>query len=90
MSEQPEREIIHRELDTDGEKPAIQLAQAVAEIEEKDMTELPTMYNCVDGVLNHLFSNPPSPEAQMEIEFSYETYRISVEQNGTATFVKTG
>jgi len=47
------------------------------------------MYDCIDGMLDELFSNPPAPESQMEVEFSYETYRITVEQNGAAKFVKT-
>lgn len=87
--EDPEREIIHRELDTDVADPALQVAEAVAEIEGKDTTELASMYGCVDGVLDNIFTNPPAPEAQMMVKFSYETYRITIEQDGSATFVKT-
>jgi hypothetical protein len=46
------------------------------------MREMATMYGCVDGVLDDLFSDPPADEARMRIEFSYEGYRISVEQDG--------
>jgi len=46
------------------------------------------MWACTDGVLDHLFSNPPSAEAQMEVTFSYEGYRITIEQDGTAEFVR--
>jgi hypothetical protein len=89
MSDHPDREQIHRELDTDAEEPATQVAEIIADIEDTDTTTLPTMYSCVDGVLDHLFSNPPAPEAQMKVEFSYEAYRITVEQGGDATFVRT-
>lgn len=58
-------------------------------LERVDSTELPTIYDCVDGMLDELFSNPPAPEAQMEVTFSYHRYRITVEQNGNAKFVKT-
>lgn len=82
-------EILHRELETDRENPAPQIAELVAEFEDASMSELQTMYGCIDGVLDQIFSNPPSPEAQMEVVFSYEGYRITVEQNGNARFVKT-
>jgi len=89
MSDTINDEIIHRELETEGKNPGAQVAEIIAGIEEKEPTELTAIYDCIDGVLDNLFSNPPSPEAQMEIEFSYETYRVTVEQNGNAKFVKT-
>lgn len=89
MNEFNETEMLHRELDIDRENPAPQIAETVADIEDTSITELATMYGCIDGVLDQIFSNPPSPEAQIEVTFSYEGYRISVEQNGHAQFVKT-
>lgn len=89
MENDPEREIIHRELDTAVENPAIQIVEAIADIEGADVTELTEIWGCVDGVLDQLFSDPPAPEAQMKIEFSYEGYRITIEQNGNVAFVKT-
>jgi hypothetical protein len=85
----PEEAIVHRKLDTNVTNPAVEVAEAVADIEGTESTDLSSMYECVDGVLDNVFSNPPSPEAQMEIEFTYESYRITVEQNGDAQFVKT-
>lgn len=90
MADQPQRETIHRTIDTDADSPAIEVAEIVADIEGKDATDLSAMYDCVDHVLDNVFSNPPAPQAQMEVEFSYEGYRITVEQNGNAKFVKTG
>ena len=85
----PESDIVYRELDTDAENPGIEVVAAVADIKGREMTELSTFHDCIDGVLDHLFSEPPSPEAQMQVIFNYEDYRIDVKQDGSATFVKT-
>lgn len=89
MDEEPETTVVHRQLEPDGEPPEPQLLEAIADIEETDVTELPPLWNCVDGMLEELFSTPPDPEAQMKVEFSYMTYRITIEQDGAASFVKT-
>lgn len=88
MEQNPDGRIVRRELDTDAENPAVEVAQAVADIEDTDATSLANMYDCVDGILDELFSTPPADEAQMVVEFSYSDYRITVEQNGVAEFVK--
>ncbi len=88
MGEGTEDEIIHRELDTDIEEPVVQIAEVVAELEDKPMEELTTTYHHLDHVLDYVFQNPPVPEAQVQITFSYEGYRITVEQDGSAKFVK--
>lgn len=89
MEDQPESSIIHREFDTASDDPALAVAETVAELEGVAVTDLPTMWECIDGMLDHLFSRPPAAEAQMEVVFSYSDYRITVEQEGNATFVKT-
>ena len=88
MENDPESEIIRRELDSDVENPATQVVDAVVDIEGGDPSELTPIWGCVDGVLDHLFSDPPAPEAQMEVAFTYEGYRITIEQNGRAAFVE--
>lgn len=88
MNDDTGTEILHRELDTEGEDPAPQIAERVAGIEDKRITDMTTIYSCIDDMLTELFATPPSPEAQMEITFSYEGYRITVEQNGTVRFIK--
>ncbi|ADD04245.1 uncharacterized protein Nmag_0660 [Natrialba magadii ATCC 43099] len=90
MTDQAESEIIRRTLDESRDNPAVQIVEIVAELENTDPMSLPTMYDCVDGMLDNLFAQPPSPEAQMTVEFSYTLYRITVEQDGTAKFVKIG
>lgn len=89
MSDGPENGIIRREFDTEGESPAVQVAEAIADLEGKEPIELAATYGCIGGMLDGLFSKPPSPQAQMKVEFTYERYRITVEQNGKAEFVKT-
>lgn len=88
MSPDSESNIVHRELDSDGPAPSIQIAGIVAELKGTAATEVKSTYDCVDDVLVNLFSDPPAPEAQMEITFSYEGYRITVEEDGTAEFVE--
>lgn len=88
MADPLEHEIVHREIDTSESEPGVEISKAVADLEETDTTELTSIWGCTDHVLDHLFSDPPSPEAQMEIKFSYEGYRISVDQDGSARFVK--
>ena len=88
MSDHLEDEIVHRELDKTGPEPALQVAEIVAELEDDRNDELATMYEHVDHILDHMFTTPPSPKAQVEITFSYGGYRITVEQNGGAKFVQ--
>lgn len=89
MAQDPDQRIVRRELDTTADNPAVEVAQAVADIENTEATELSDMYSCVDGILDELFSTPPAEQAQMEVEFSYSNYRICVEQDGAAEFIKT-
>lgn len=74
MKEEPDRQIIRRSVNIEGTNPGVQIAKSVAEIEQTDPTNLPAMYGCVDDVLDNIFSDPPDPEAQMQIEFSYTGY----------------
>lgn len=70
-------------------EPRRQVVTVVADLEDEDVEDMQTAWDVIDDLLDHLFSNPPTPGAQAEITFSYEGYRVTVEQNGTAKFVKT-
>ncbi|WP_050032400.1 HalOD1 output domain-containing protein [Halorubrum halophilum] len=87
MTETHDDEIVHRELNSDREKPSIAIVEAIADLEGKQADELTPIYDCIDGMLSELYSNPPSPEAQMAVEFTYGGYRITVKQSGTADFI---
>lgn len=87
MSDQHSDDIVHRTLNTDSGDPAVAVAETVAELRGSEPDELPATYNCIDGMLDELYADPPSAEAQMEVSFTYAGYRVTVEQDGTAKFV---
>jgi hypothetical protein len=89
MSKTHDDEIIHRELDTDKD-PAVAVVEVIADIESMDVGEMPISYECIDGMLTEMYSNPPSEEAQVEVNFTYADYRVTVDQDGGAKFVKVG
>ncbi|MFC4543400.1 HalOD1 output domain-containing protein [Halosolutus amylolyticus] len=75
-----------RDLDTSRESPAIQIVDIVADLEDADPAEIDPIYNCVDGLIADLFSSPPPAAAEAELTFTYQGYRIHVQQDGTTTF----
>lgn len=83
------QEIIHRTLDTGAEEPVEQVAETIAELEGEPVENMTPLYNHLDHILDRIFSDPPADEAEITIEFTYEEYRITVEQNGHAEFVET-
>jgi len=87
MTTEPQDDVVERELDPDGD-PTVTIPQAVAELKDSDTTELTSMYGCMDHVIDHIFSDPPSPEAEVEVRFSYEGFRITVNQDGHARFAE--
>ena len=85
--------IVHRKLfeerqPSGAENPEIDLAEIVADLEGKDATNIASLYETIDHVVEHLYSNPPPIEAQAQLEFTYEGYRIELSQDGRATFMK--
>ena len=88
MGDSHEGEIVHRELNTEVDEPVLQVAEKIAELENNSVEEMKPTYTHLDHVLDYIFANPPVPEAQVEITFSYEGYRITVEQDGSAKFIK--
>ncbi|QLG63597.1 HalOD1 output domain-containing protein [Halorarum salinum] len=90
MRENAESDVVRRELERDGANPAVQVSEVIAELEGKEVDELEAIYDCIDHVLDRVFSDPPRPGADVEVAFSYEGYRVSVEQDGSATFVRNG
>lgn len=88
MANSPDDEIVHRNLDTEMGEPVTQVAEIVADLEDKRHEDLKPAYEQIDSVLEEIFSNPPRPEAQVEIVFTYEGYRITVEQDGSTRLVR--
>lgn len=89
VPQQPEETVTHTEFTTtDDGDPQVTVAKVVAELEEKQTSELTPVYDAIDHFVSNLFSDPPPATAQAQIEFTYEGYRITIHQDGMATFRK--
>jgi len=75
-------EIFHADVNPSPVDGGVDLVQVVADLDDRDPTELESLYDRVDDLLTELFSDPPSPEAQVEMSFTYEGYRIDIDQTG--------
>lgn len=78
----------HFEFDVDRENPEVNVAAVTAELEGRDVDDLPPLYEAVDHLIEQLYATPPSAAAQVRMEFTYEGYRIVLNQDGFATFMK--
>ena len=77
--------LTRRELDTTQDAPATQIVEVVADLEDCSVLDLSPIYDCLDGMIADLFSSPPPADAEAELEFTYQGYRIHVSQDGTTT-----
>lgn len=75
-------------FDIDQESPEVDVVEVMAHLEGSDSSEFPALYTTIDDLIRQLFSDPPAPEAQARLEFTYEGYRIVLHQDGYATFMK--
>ena len=82
--------VARRTLDTSEDAPAIELVEFVADLEGADAMELDPIYDRTDDLVEDLFSTPPLSDADAELAFTYEGYRIHVRQNGTVTVRREG
>jgi len=82
--------ITRRTLDTDQETPATQVAELVADLEDRDATDLSPIYYSVNELLTDLFSSPPRTTANAVVEFTYEGYQFRLRQDGTTTVTSDG
>lgn len=71
MSNRTESDIVRRQLETDQENPAVEIPEIVSELEEKDQTDMATIYNCINHTIDNIFSDPPAQEAQLQVTFNY-------------------
>ncbi|MHB9288052.1 HalOD1 output domain-containing protein [Halobacteriales archaeon Cl-PHB] len=81
-------DVVHRKLDTARENPAAELSEFVAELEGAEAADLQPVWERIGDLLSNVFTTPPTAAAQVQVQFSYEGYRITVEQDGRAKFVK--
>ncbi|MFC4451548.1 HalOD1 output domain-containing protein [Halorussus aquaticus] len=83
-----QKRIYHRKVTPEVEEANRSLLRLVANLENCELTDLPPLYDQIDHLIEHLFSSPPPPEAQVEVEFSYYGYRIELDQSGNVSLMK--
>ena len=79
--------VVYADISPNSHTAEYDLLEIIAELEGKEIEDLPSLYTQVDHFVETLFKDPPSPESQMEITFSYAGYRITVTQGGSVKLV---
>ncbi|MFB6165839.1 MAG: HalOD1 output domain-containing protein [Haloarculaceae archaeon] len=74
--------IYYRQIPPASDDADYNILTLVADLEGVAVESLPSFYDEVDHLVENLFRCPPSADAQMEIEFTYFGYRITVDQTG--------
>ena len=80
--------ICHQTISTDPEDAGYEFLELVAELEGCDVTGLPPMHPRIDDIIAEVFSDPPSKNAQVEIQFSYYGYRVDLDQKGNVSLMR--
>jgi hypothetical protein len=83
-----EERIYHRKIEPEPEDADYRLLRLIANVEGVDVTDLPPIYDRIDHLVGHMYQNPPSPDAQAQLEFSYYGYRITLDQDGNVSLMK--
>jgi hypothetical protein len=83
-----ENRIFHRKVTPEAEEANESLLRLIANLERCEVTDLPPLYDQIDHMVEHLFTEPPPTDAQAELEFSYHGYRIELDQTGDVKFMK--
>lgn len=79
-------DVVERTFDPAQADPTMDVTETVAELSGRDSDELTPLYGCIDDVAEHVYTNPPDPEAEIAVSFNYEGFRITLYQDGRATF----
>ena len=80
-------EPVRTSIDPNPETAEYDLLELVAKLEETDIEALPPLYTQVDHFVESLFKEPPTLESQMQLQFSYAGYRITLTQRGDVTLL---
>lgn len=83
-----ENRIYHRKVTPDADEANRSLLRLLADVEGCEVTDLPPLYEQVDHLVEHLFTDPPPASAQAELEFSYHGYRVELDQTGNVSLMK--
>ena len=79
--------IERRSITPDSESAEYDLLEIVAETENCEINDLPSLYNEVEHVVETMYRTPPSSAAQMVVSFSYAGYRITLHRDGAVELV---
>ena len=79
-------DVYHATFDTNQRQPNVDVTETVAELKDTDSDQLSPLYDCIDHVIDNIFSEPPDSDANVEVSFTYEGFRITIGQDGNATF----
>lgn len=79
--------MVHEHITPDAGTAEYDLLEILADLEGKEIDEFPSLYTQVNHFVESLFDDPPAPESQMEIRFSYAGYRITITQRGEVKLV---
>jgi hypothetical protein len=80
--------IVYRRIEPDPADADYRLLRLIADVEGIDVTELPPIYDRIDHLVTKMYEDPPSAEAQAQLEFSYAGYRITLDQDGNVSLIK--
>lgn len=69
-------------IEPDPDTAEFDLMAGIAEVEDVELDELPSLYTAVDRFVEEVFDQPPAAAAQVKLSFSYAGYRVSVDQTG--------
>ena len=86
-SSELEKDTVFRTFDPEVADPNLKVIQTVSDLEDCDPTDCSPLYSTIDDVIATIYGDPPSSDAGVEITFTYEGYRITLRQDGTAEFV---
>lgn len=79
--------IVRRQISPSPDTAEYDFLEIVAELENQEIEELPSLYREVDHLLETMFETPPSAESQVQIAFSYAGYRVWIDKQGAIELV---
>lgn len=85
--ERGDRDIERFDIEPDPETAEYELLEGIARHRGVAIEELPSLYRCVDHLVQSMFEDPPDREAQVELAFSCAGYRVTITQKGYVTLV---
>jgi hypothetical protein len=77
--------VAQRQLNADRGDQMIQLVELIADIDDVEPTEISPIYRDIDSLVSDFFGSQPPSRGDATLAFSYQGYRIHVQQDGRTT-----